>query len=81
VVVCTNAPADALPAAEAAQLYRGRWMVEIFFKGLKSGQGLEVWSRHRTNANAILCMAYSHLILAVLSLNLWRVLGRIVSLE
>jgi len=81
VVVCTNAPADVLPAAEAAQLYRGRWMVEIFFKGLKSGQGLEVWSRHRTNANAILCMAYSHLILAVLSLNLWRVLGRIASLD
>lgn len=80
VVVCTSAPSEMLPAAEAARLYRARWMVETFFKGLKSGQGLEEWSRHRTNANAILCLGYAHLILAVLSLNLWRVLGRMVSL-
>jgi len=80
VVVFTNAPSAMLPAAEAARLYRARWMVETFFKGLKSGQGLEEWSRHRTNGNAILCLGYAHLILAVLSLNLWRVLGRIASL-
>ena len=56
-------------------------MVEIFFKGMKSGQQLEKWSRHKTNENNIQCLAYAQMILGVLSLNLWRMMGRILTGE
>lgn len=79
-VVFTNVSSERLDGESAAQLYRARWMVEIFFKGLKSGQDLEKWSRHRTNANTIQCLAYAHMMIGVMSINLWRVMGRIVTL-
>ncbi len=78
VIVFTNVPTETLSSTQVADLYRARWMVEIFFKGLKSGQCLEKWSRHRTNENTILCLAYGHMILGVLSLNLWRKMGEIL---
>lgn len=78
VVIFTNVETDQLEAESVAQLYRARWMVEIFFKGMKSGQNLESWSRHRTNENTIQCLAYAQMIIGVLSLNLWRVLGAIL---
>jgi len=78
VVVLTNVDASQLDGRKVAQLYRARWMVEIFFKGMKSGQDLESWSAHRTNENTIQCLAYAQMIIGVLSLNLWRVLGRIL---
>lgn len=36
----TNAPADRLPRADAAKLYRLRWRIEIIFKAWKSHFGL-----------------------------------------
>jgi hypothetical protein len=81
VVVLTNVGEDQLSGEDIAQLYRARWMVEIFFKGLKSGQGLEEWSCHRTNEYDIQCLAYGHMILGVLSLQLWRTMGEIVNLS
>lgn len=78
VVVFTNVGADAMGGEAVAQLYRARWMVEIFFKGMKSGQQLEKWSRHDTNENTIQCLAYTQMIIGVLSLNLWRMMGRIL---
>lgn len=53
-------------------------MEEIFFKGMKSGQDLEKWSRHRTNESTIQCLAYGQMILGALSLNLWRLMGRMI---
>lgn len=79
VVVFTNVEASAMDAESVAQLYRARWMVEIFFKGMKSGQQLEKWSRHRTNENTIECLAYAQMIIAILSLNMWRVTGRMLA--
>ena len=75
-LVFTNVPTDRLAAADIADLYRARWAVETFFKGLKSGQGLNKWSKHRANCYALECMAIGHMILGVLSLNLWRIMGR-----
>jgi len=46
---------------------------------MKSGQQLEKWSRHRTNENTIQCLAYAQMILGVLSMNLWRVMGRMLA--
>ena len=79
VVVFTNVEAATMDAESVAQLYRARWMVEIFFKGMKSGQQLEKWSRHRTNENTIQCLAYAQMIIGLLSLNLWRQMGRLLS--
>ena len=79
VVVFTNVEADVMSGEAVVQLYRLRWMVEIFFKGMKSGQNLEIWSRHRTNANTIQCLAYAQMIMGVLSLNLWRTMGRMLN--
>ena len=79
VVVFTNVGADKMDAGSVAQLYRARWMVEIFFKGMKSGQNLEKWSRHRTNENTIQCLAYAQMIIGLLSLNLWRSMGRMLA--
>ena len=79
VVVFANVGADMMDADSVAQLYRARWMVEIFFKGIKSGQQLGKWSRHLTNENTIQCLACAQMIIAVLSLNLWRVMGRILA--
>jgi hypothetical protein len=81
VVVFTNAESDLIDGESVAQLYRARWMVEIFFKGMKSGQDLEKWSRHRTNENTIQCLAYAQMMIGVMSINLWRMMGRIVNLE
>jgi IS4 transposase len=78
VVVFTNLEASVMDAESVAQLYRARWMVEVFFKAMKSGQQLEKWSRHRTNENTIQCLAYAQMIVAILSLNLWRVMGRML---
>lgn len=36
IFLITDLPADVLPAAEALELYRLRWQIEIFFKRLKS---------------------------------------------
>ena len=79
VVVFTNVDASEMDAEAVAQLYRARWMVEIFFKGMKSGQDLEKWSRHNTNENTIQCLAYAQMIIGLLSLNLWRLMGRMLS--
>ena len=81
VVVFTNVNADLMDGESVAQLYRARWMVEIFFKGIKSGQDLEKWSRHRTNENTIQCLAYAQMMIGVMSINLWRMMGRIVNLD
>jgi hypothetical protein len=81
VVVFTNAGSDLIDGESVAQLYRARWMVEIFFKGMKSGQDLEKWSRHRTNENTIQCLAYAQMMIGVMSINLWRAMGRIVNLD
>ena len=81
VVVATNVPPAKLGASEVAALYRARWMVEIFFKGLKSAQGMESWSRQRTNPNALQAWLHGHMILGVLSLNLWRAMGRLLAAE
>jgi hypothetical protein len=78
MVVFTNVEAATMGGEAVAQLYRARWMVEIFFKGMKSGQQLEKWSRHDTNENTIQCLAYAQMIIGVLSLNLWRMMGRIL---
>lgn len=79
VGVFTNVEASVMDAESVAQLYRARWMVEILFKGMKSGQQLEKWSRHRTNENTIQCLAYAQMIIGILSLNLWRVMGRMLA--
>lgn len=79
VVVFTNAGTELLDAESVAQLYRARWMVEIVFKGMKSGQNLESWSRHRTNENTIQCLAYGQMMIGVWSLNLWRLMGRLIN--
>ena len=76
-VVFTNLEQDILDDEVVAGLYRARWMIETAFKGLKTGQDLENWSRHRTNVNTIQCLAYAHAIVAILSLELWRWLGRV----
>lgn len=76
VVVFTNAESDLIDGEPVAQLYRARWMLEIFFKGMKSGQDLEKWSRHRTNENTIQCLAYAQMMIGVMSINLWRMMGR-----
>lgn len=81
VVVFTNVGADRLDAESLAQLYRARWMVEIFFKGLKSGQGLEATSARRTNENTVQCLVYARMILGVISLNLWRIMTALVNPE
>jgi len=81
VVVFTNAGIDLIDAETVTQLYRARWMVETFFKGMKSGQNLENWSRHRTNENTIQCLSYAHMIVGILSLNLWRVMGCLVNAD
>ena len=75
VVVFTNVEGQILSAPQLTEIYRARWMIEIFFKGLKSGQGLEKWSCHRTNSHTLECLGYAHLTVGVLSLNLWRVMG------
>ena len=79
VVVFTNVETATMDAESVAQLYRARWMVEIFFKGMKSGQDLEKWSRHNTNENTIQCLAYAQMIIGLLSLNLWRLMGKMLS--
>ena len=79
VVVFTNVETATMDAESVAQLYRARWMVEIFFKGMKSGQQLEKWSRHRTNEHTIQCLAYAQMIIGLLSLNLWRLMGQLLS--
>lgn len=79
VVVFTNVEAATMDAESVALLYRARWMVEIFFKGMKSGQHLEKWSRHRTNENTIQCLAYAQMIIGLLSLDLWRLMGRMLA--
>ncbi len=79
VVVFTNVGNDTMDAKSVAQLYRARWMVEIFFKGMKSGQYLEKWSRHDTNENTIQCLAYAQMIAGLLSLDLWRRMGRLLA--
>lgn len=79
VVVFTHVGADRLDAESLAQLYRARWMVEIFFKGLKGGQGLEATSARRTNENTVRCPVYARMILGVLSLNLWRIMTGLVN--
>jgi hypothetical protein len=81
VVVFTNVDAEMMDAESVAQLYRARWMVEIFFKGMKSGQDLEKWSRLRTNENTIQCLAYAQMIIGLLSLNLWRLMGRMLAAD
>jgi hypothetical protein len=50
-------------------------------QGMKSGQDLEKWSRHRTNENTIQCLAYAQMMIGVMSINLWRMMGRIVNLD
>ncbi len=72
-MVFTNVEAERLDAGSLAQLYRVRWMVEIFFKGLKNGQDLEVVSARRTKENTVQCLIYARMIRGVLSLNLRRV--------
>jgi hypothetical protein len=45
-VLATNAPADKLRAAEAWELYRGRWQIELVFKRWKSLGGLGIDRGH-----------------------------------
>ena len=76
--VFTNAQETDLDDAAVSELYRARWMIETYFKGLKSCQRLTTWSKHRTNAAAVECLALGHMIIGVLSLNLWRIMGTMV---
>lgn len=45
-VLATNVPAETLTAAEAWELYRSRWQIELAFKRWKSLGGLAVDRRH-----------------------------------
>jgi hypothetical protein len=59
-VLATNAPADKLAAAEAWDLYRSRWQIELVFKRWKGLGGLAVDRRHaQTRA---LCELYGKLL-------------------
>ena len=71
-VLATNVPAETLTAAEAWELYRGRWQIELAFKRWKSLGGLAVDRRHaQTRA---LCELYGKL-LGVLLID-WLALHR-----
>lgn len=64
LMVLTSLPADKATAAEALAAYRLRWQVELAFKRLKSGLGIDrLLARDRTMARSWLL---SHLILALL---------------
>jgi DDE family transposase len=59
-VLATNAPADRLSAAEARELYRSRWQIELVFKRWKGLGGLAIDRRHaQTRA---LCELYGKLL-------------------
>jgi hypothetical protein len=59
-VLATNVPADKLNAAEAWELYRSRWQIELAFKRWKSLGGLAIDRRHaQTRA---LCELYGKLL-------------------
>ena len=59
-VLATNAPADKLNAAEAWELYRSRWQIELAFKRWKSLGGLAIDRRHA--ATRALCELYGKLL-------------------
>jgi len=59
-VLATNVPADALRAAEAAQLYRARWQIELVFKRWKSLGHLKV--SPRVDPNRALATLYGLLL-------------------
>ena len=64
LMVLTSLPADKATAAEALAAYRLRWQVELAFKRLKSGLGIDrLMARDPAMARSWL---FSHLILALL---------------
>ncbi len=64
LMVLTSLPADKATAAEALAAYRLRWQVELAFKRLKSGLGIDrLMARDPAMARSWLL---SHLILALL---------------
>jgi hypothetical protein len=64
LMLLTNAPAQRLPLAAAAYLYRVRWQVELIFKQWKSVLRLQVLPS--TNENRVQCEVWARLLAAVL---------------
>jgi hypothetical protein len=64
LVLLTNAPAQRLPLAAAAYLYRVRWQVELIFKQWKSVLRIQVLPG--TNENRVQCEVWARLLAAVL---------------
>lgn len=46
----TNIPPDKLSAKEVAEAYRARWLVELFFKEMRSTGGLGAWPNQKEPA-------------------------------
>ena len=65
VILVTTLPADEFTAGEISDLYRLRWRIEIAFKHLKSGLGLD--RPPGDDPDVAKAMILSHLILAVLT--------------
>jgi hypothetical protein len=63
-LLLTNAPAQRLPLAAAAYLYRVRWQVELIFKQWKSVLRLQILPS--TNPNRVQCEVWARLLAAVL---------------
>jgi hypothetical protein len=59
-VLATNVPAETLTAAEAWELYRSRWQIELAFKRWKSLGGLAIDRRHAPTR--ALCELYGKLL-------------------
>lgn len=64
LVLLTNAPAQRLPLAATAYLYRVRWQVELIFKQWKSVLRIHVLPS--TNENRVQCEVWARLLGAVL---------------
>lgn len=65
LILLTNAPASALPAAAVGYLYRVRWQVELVFKQWKSVLRLDVLPS--TNEFRVQCEVWARLLAALLA--------------
>lgn len=61
LILLTNAPAEKLPTAAIAYLYRVRWQIELVFKQCKSVLRLDV-TEARTNLFRVQCEIWARLI-------------------
>lgn len=65
----TDLPPETFPAERIAELYRGRWCVELLFKELKSRYALDVIST--SDPEIVKALIYSAMILLVISRKLF----------